>query len=158
MCFCISPGFMVHFPIIYSVLLALEGDLFIKTTLFLWSESLIVLLNRKHTKKYLFYFSKPFLVETVHWDPLPIQSLFVRVFLFSFFLNRFIKLFTVLISLFFSPGFVVLFSILDPVPYEVKLIFHVFGGVSFLVGLILTIFTSLAVECVSINPYHNFVL
>ncbi|XP_030842743.1 uncharacterized protein LOC105445980 [Strongylocentrotus purpuratus] len=55
-----------------------------------------------------------------------------------------------IVSIVFSfcmTGFVVLFSILDPVPYEVKLIFHIFGGVSFLVGLILTIFTSLAVEC-----------
>ncbi|XP_072175135.1 uncharacterized protein [Diadema setosum] len=44
-------------------------------------------------------------------------------------------------------GFVVLFSVMDPVPFEVKLVFHIFGGLSFAIGLILTIFTSMAIEC-----------
>ena len=39
---------------------------------------------------------------------------------------------------------------MDPVPFEVKVVFHVFGGVCFIVGLFLAIFTSMAAECVSI--------
>ena len=38
---------------------------------------------------------------------------------------------------------------MDPVPWEVKLVFHVFGGICFLTSIILTAFTSLARDCVS---------
>lgn len=44
-------------------------------------------------------------------------------------------------------GFTILFTVMDPVPFEVKVVFHVFGGICFLIGLALTIFTSMAVEC-----------
>jgi hypothetical protein len=37
---------------------------------------------------------------------------------------------------------------MDPVPFEVKLVFHIFGIISFVVGLTNTIFTGLAADCV----------
>ena len=37
---------------------------------------------------------------------------------------------------------------MDPVPWEVKLAFHIFGGMAFLLGLVLSIFTYMAGECV----------
>ncbi len=45
-------------------------------------------------------------------------------------------------------GFSFLFSLMDPVPWEVKLAFHIFGVASFAFGLVSVIFTSLAEECV----------
>ena len=50
----------------------------------------------------------------------------------------------------FIEGFSFLFSIMDPVPWEVKLAFHIFGGIVFILGLVQTAFTSLAGECVRI--------
>ena len=48
-------------------------------------------------------------------------------------------------------GFSFLFSVMEPVPWEVKLAFHIFGGATFIVGLLSTVFTALAGECVSTN-------
>jgi len=44
-------------------------------------------------------------------------------------------------------GFTFLFSLMDPVPWEVKLAFHIFGGICFITGIIVTAFTSLAQDC-----------
>ncbi|KAK2158630.1 hypothetical protein LSH36_166g01030, partial [Paralvinella palmiformis] len=44
-------------------------------------------------------------------------------------------------------GFSSLFSIMEPTPWEVKVAFHIFGGISFFVGVLLGIFTLKAEEC-----------
>ncbi|XP_013412901.1 uncharacterized protein LOC106175442 [Lingula anatina] len=44
-------------------------------------------------------------------------------------------------------GFTFIFTIMEPVPREVKLAFHVFGIVTFVFGCISTILTSLAGDC-----------
>ena len=46
-------------------------------------------------------------------------------------------------------GFSFLFSLMDPVPWEVKVAFHIFGLITFVTGIIFTLFTSMAGECVS---------
>ena len=44
---------------------------------------------------------------------------------------------------------------MDPVPFEVKVVFHVFGGMGFILGTVLAIFTSMAAECVSeVSPLY----
>ncbi|XP_071945980.1 uncharacterized protein [Antedon mediterranea] len=48
---------------------------------------------------------------------------------------------------FFMIGFSFIFSLMDPVPWEVKLAFHIFGVIAFVMGLTLTVFASLAVDC-----------
>ncbi|XP_022099949.1 uncharacterized protein LOC110984260 [Acanthaster planci] len=44
-------------------------------------------------------------------------------------------------------GFTIIFSMMDPVPFEVKVVFHIFGGICFIFGTVLTVFTALAIEC-----------
>ena len=44
---------------------------------------------------------------------------------------------------------------MDPVPWEVKLTFHIFGGIAFILGLVQTVFTSLAGECVRIYTCYT---
>ncbi|XP_033642087.1 uncharacterized protein LOC117302306 [Asterias rubens] len=44
-------------------------------------------------------------------------------------------------------AFTIIFTLMDPVPFEVKVMFHIFGGMGFILGLVLSIFTSMAVEC-----------
>ena len=39
---------------------------------------------------------------------------------------------------------------MDPVPWEVKFAFHIFGVITFVTGIIFTFFTSMAAECVSL--------
>ena len=46
-------------------------------------------------------------------------------------------------------GFSFIFSLMDPVPWEVKLAFHIFGVITFVTGIVFTFFTSMAGECVS---------
>lgn len=52
-----------------------------------------------------------------------------------------------IIFTFFMIGFTFLFTLMDPVPREVKLAFHVFGLITFVFGVILTVFTAQADEC-----------
>lgn len=47
-------------------------------------------------------------------------------------------------------GFSVLFAIMDPVPWEVKLVFHIFGLATFITGLLTVVYTAQASECVNI--------
>lgn len=44
---------------------------------------------------------------------------------------------------------------MDPVPWQVKLAFHVFGIASFILGFVYTIITSLAGDCVSLLKHAN---
>lgn len=44
-------------------------------------------------------------------------------------------------------GFAILFSVMDPVPWEVKLAFHIYGVVCFIFGIIVIAFTSQAADC-----------
>lgn len=53
-------------------------------------------------------------------------------------------------------AFTFLFSIMDPVPWEVKLVFHIFGAITFVCGVTLTILTALANDCVSCSRRNNF--
>ena len=50
-------------------------------------------------------------------------------------------------------GFAIIFSIMDPVPRIAKLLFHVFGFGSFILGLISSLFTFQAAPCVSTIMY-----
>ncbi|XP_077998391.1 uncharacterized protein LOC144451429 [Glandiceps talaboti] len=45
-------------------------------------------------------------------------------------------------------GFSFLFSLMDPVPFELKIAFHIFGIVSLIFGLVYTILTAQAQDCV----------
>ncbi|XP_078696873.1 uncharacterized protein LOC144924999 [Branchiostoma floridae x Branchiostoma belcheri] len=49
-------------------------------------------------------------------------------------------------------GFTFLFALMDPVPREVKLAFHVFGLAAFVLGLIYTIQTATGEECRNNTP------
>lgn len=49
-------------------------------------------------------------------------------------------------------GFLVLFVVMDPVPFEVKFGFHVFGGLTCIVGIIYLVLSSLAYECQNNTP------
>ena len=52
-------------------------------------------------------------------------------------------------------AFTIIFTLMDPVPFEVKVMFHIFGGMGFILGLVLSIFTSMAVECVSSSDFEG---
>ncbi|KAK2184092.1 hypothetical protein NP493_283g04011 [Ridgeia piscesae] len=49
-------------------------------------------------------------------------------------------------------GFSFIFSLMDPVPWEVKFAFHIFGVITFVTGIVFTFFTSMAAECKVTTP------
>ncbi|ELU08082.1 hypothetical protein CAPTEDRAFT_185569 [Capitella teleta] len=54
-------------------------------------------------------------------------------------------------------GFSFLFTTMDPVPWEIKLAFHIFGGITFIVGVTNTFFTAYAGDCkVSTKELYYF--
>lgn len=55
---------------------------------------------------------------------------------------------------FHLPGFAFLFSLMDPIPRELKIAFHVFGVIAALFGLTHLILTALATECVRFCFYY----
>lgn len=50
---------------------------------------------------------------------------------------------------FYIAGFSILFALMDPVPYQVKVVFHAFGGISFAYGISQAVVALHAQECVS---------
>ena len=50
-------------------------------------------------------------------------------------------------------GFSILFALMDPVPYQVKIIFHVFGGFTFLYSIIQAAYAFQSQECVSLYTF-----
>ena len=51
--------------------------------------------------------------------------------------------------LYIYSGFSTLFMIMDPIPWEVKAVFHGFGLCNFIFGITLAVYTAEAKDCVS---------
>ena len=45
---------------------------------------------------------------------------------------------------------------MDPIPWEVKVVFHIFGFGNMIVAILLAVFTTGASDCVSIVQSHTF--
>ncbi|XP_078413925.1 uncharacterized protein LOC144690370 isoform X2 [Cetorhinus maximus] len=63
-----------------------------------------------------------------------------------------INLTSFIIFTFIMTGFTVLLTLMDPVPNEVKVAFHVYGVGSFAQGIAMTAFTAAASQCANTTP------
>jgi len=48
----------------------------------------------------------------------------------------------------FYAGFSILFALMDPVPYQIKVVFHIYGGFSFIYSIIEAVYAFQAKGCV----------
>ncbi|CAH1773257.1 unnamed protein product [Owenia fusiformis] len=113
---------------------------------YLWAHGVFHLIrwfprtNRSKVRIFILLLTLAFLIPQIFVLATPESARFCGQHLFEFLIVSIVYTFCMI-------GFSVLFSIMDPIPWEVKLAFHIFGGITYLSGLLLTIFVSLAGEC-----------